>query len=138
MHQVRVCTPQYPVANAPSCWLSIPRITLSVTKVPLEVPHDCGTALIITGMSFEAPFSKKRRSPLEPESSRTLIAIVLAISLVLIPLSSLIARLGRVLAFFSFKLVFSRSYLLEFRLLLFSRNLKSFENRSFAFSRHVS
>jgi hypothetical protein len=34
----------------------------------------------IMGMSFGAPFFKKRRSPLEPESSRTLIALFLASS----------------------------------------------------------
>ncbi len=56
-------------------------LTLFVTKVPLEVPHDCGTALLITGMCLEAPFFKKRRSLLDPESSRTLIVLLLTISL---------------------------------------------------------
>jgi hypothetical protein len=40
--------------------------TLFVTKVPLQVPHDCGTALIIAGTSLEAPIFKKRRSTQDP------------------------------------------------------------------------
>ncbi len=34
--------------------------TLFVTKVPLEVPHDCGTALLITRVcALKLPFSQK-------------------------------------------------------------------------------
>jgi hypothetical protein len=33
--------------------------TLSMTKVPLEVPHDCGVALLITVMLLEALFFKE-------------------------------------------------------------------------------
>ena len=33
--------------------------TLSMTKVPLEVPHNCGVALLITGMLLEALFYEK-------------------------------------------------------------------------------
>ncbi len=74
--------------------------TLFVTKVPLEVPHDCGTALLITGMCFKAPFFKKRRSPLDPESSRTLIVLLLTISSLLTLLSCLTVRFRRDLAIF--------------------------------------
>ena len=38
-----------------------------------STPRLGGTALLIMGMPFEAPFFKKRRSPPDPESSRTLI-----------------------------------------------------------------
>jgi hypothetical protein len=39
------------------------------------VPHDSGTALLTTGMHVMDPFSKKRRSPLEPVLRRTLIVL---------------------------------------------------------------
>ena len=55
--------------------------TFLVLKVPLEVPHDSGTALFTTGMYLLDPFFKKRRSPLEPVSSRSLIVLCLTISL---------------------------------------------------------
>jgi hypothetical protein len=47
------------------------------------VPHDCGTALFIVGMYFLDPFLMKRRSPLDPVSSNTLIVFCLTISLLL-------------------------------------------------------
>ncbi len=46
--------------------------TFLVLKVPLKVLHDSGTALLTTGMYLLDPFPKKRRSPLEPVSRRTL------------------------------------------------------------------
>jgi hypothetical protein len=49
--------------------------TLSVTKVLLEVPHNQGTTRFTTDMRFLDPFFVKRRSPLDPESSRTLIVL---------------------------------------------------------------
>ncbi len=57
--------------------------TFLVLKVPLEVFHDSGTALFTMGMYLLDPFSKKRRSPLDPVSRRTLIVLCLAISLLL-------------------------------------------------------
>ncbi len=47
--------------------------TFLVLKEPLEVLHDSGTALFTMGMYLLDPFSKKRRSPLNPVSRRTLI-----------------------------------------------------------------
>ncbi len=58
--------------------------TFSVLKVPLEVLHDSGTALLTTGMCLLDPFSKKRRSPLDPVSRRTLIVLCLTISFSLV------------------------------------------------------
>ncbi len=55
--------------------------TLFVLKVPFEVPHDCGTTRFIVGMYFWDPFRTKRRSPLDPVSSNTLIVFCLTISL---------------------------------------------------------
>jgi hypothetical protein len=55
--------------------------TFLVLKVPLDVLHDSGTALLTTGMYLLDPFSKKRRSPLDPVSRRTLIVLCLTISL---------------------------------------------------------
>jgi hypothetical protein len=57
--------------------------TFFVIKVPLEVPHDSGTALFTTGMYLLDPFFKKSRSPLDPVSSRTLIVLCLTSSLLL-------------------------------------------------------
>jgi hypothetical protein len=48
-------------------------LTFLVMKVPLEVLHDSGTALLTMDMYLLDPFSKKRRSPLDPVSRRTLI-----------------------------------------------------------------
>jgi hypothetical protein len=39
------------------------------------VPHYSGTALLTTGMHVVDPFSKKRRSPLDPVSRRSLIVL---------------------------------------------------------------
>jgi hypothetical protein len=58
--------------------------TFLVLKTPLEVFHDSGTALFTMGMYLLDPFFKKRRSPLEPVSRRTLIVLCFAISLVLV------------------------------------------------------
>jgi hypothetical protein len=49
-------------------------------------------------MYLEAPFLVKRRSPLDPESWRTLIAFLLATRPVLRPSMGLVARAGHVLA----------------------------------------
>ena len=57
-------------------------------------------------MYLEAPFLVKRRSPLDPESRRTLIAFLLAIRPELWLSSDLVARTGLVLAEFSPTLVF--------------------------------
>ncbi len=58
--------------------------TFLVLKVPLEKLHDSGTALLTTGMYLLDPFSKKRRSALDPVCRRTLIVLCLAISLSLV------------------------------------------------------
>jgi hypothetical protein len=55
--------------------------TILVLKVPLEVLHDSGTALLTTGMYLLDPFSKKRRSPLDPVSRRTLIVFPLLVKI---------------------------------------------------------
>jgi hypothetical protein len=57
--------------------------TFLVLKVPLEVLHDSGTTLLTIGMYLLDPFSKKRRSPLDPVSRRTLIVLCLTTSLLL-------------------------------------------------------
>ncbi len=80
--------------------------TRLVAKVPLEVPHVRGVTLFTMCMYLEAPFLVKRRSLLDPESRRTLIAFLLATRPVLRPSLGLVARAGRVLAEFSFDLVF--------------------------------
>jgi hypothetical protein len=49
-------------------------LTLSVMKVPLEVPHDRETTCFTTEMHLLDPFFMKRRSPLDPESCRVVIA----------------------------------------------------------------
>jgi hypothetical protein len=58
--------------------------TFVVLKVPLEVLNDSRTALLTMGMYLLNPFSKKRRSPLDPVSRRTLIVLCLTISLLLV------------------------------------------------------
>ncbi len=58
--------------------------TFLVLKVPLEVLHDSGTALLTMDMYLLDPFSRKRRSPLDPVSRRTLIVLFLTISLLLV------------------------------------------------------
>jgi hypothetical protein len=55
--------------------------TFLVLKVQLEVLHDSRTALLTMGMYLIDPFSKKRRSPLDPVSRRALIVLWLSISL---------------------------------------------------------
>ncbi len=57
--------------------------TFLVLKVPLEVLHDSGIALLTTGMYLLYPFSKKRRSPLYPVSRRTQKVLCLTTSLLL-------------------------------------------------------
>jgi hypothetical protein len=49
------------------------------------VPHDSGTALFTTGIYLLDPFFKKRRSPVDPVSSRTLLVVYLTNSLLLAP-----------------------------------------------------
>jgi hypothetical protein len=58
--------------------------TFLVLKVPLEVLHDFGAALLTKGMYLVDPFSKKRRSPLDPVTRRTLIVLCLTTSLLLV------------------------------------------------------
>jgi hypothetical protein len=55
--------------------------TFLVLKVPLEVLHDSVTALFTMGMYQLDPFSKKRRSPLNAVSRRTLIVFLMTNSL---------------------------------------------------------
>jgi hypothetical protein len=52
-------------------------------KVPLKVLHDSGTALLTMGIYLLDPFSKKRRSPVDPVSRRTQIVLCLTNSLLL-------------------------------------------------------
>ncbi len=59
--------------------------------MPLEVPHDNGTALFIVGMYLLDPFLMKRRSPLDLVSSNTLIFFCLTISLLLTLLTGLLS-----------------------------------------------
>jgi hypothetical protein len=59
--------------------------TFLVLKVLLEVLYDSRTALFTMGMYLLDPFFKKRRSPLHPVSTRTLIVLLLTKSL---PLAS--------------------------------------------------
>ncbi len=80
--------------------------TCLVTNVPLEVPHDRGLTLVTMNMYLEAPFLAKRRSPLDPESRRTLIALLLATRPMLWLSLGLIAHTGLALADFSSNLVF--------------------------------
>ena len=54
-------------------------LTFLVVKVPFEVPHDCGATLFVNGMYLWDPFLIKRRSPLDPVSSSTLIVFSLTI-----------------------------------------------------------
>ena len=70
--------------------------TLSVTKVPLDVPHDGGTTHLTTEMRLLNPFLIKRRSPLDPESSRTLIVLFLTYSPELMLGSGFLAQSERV------------------------------------------
>ncbi len=63
---------------------SLTSLTFLVVKVPLEVFHDSGTALFTMGMYLLDPFFKKRRSPLEAVSRRTLMVLCFAISLLLV------------------------------------------------------
>ena len=85
--------------------------TLLVKKVPLEVPQECGTALLTVAMLFLATFFKKGRSPLDPESSRTLIVRFWTLRPWLGPFLGPSARSGRCLAPRYPFLVLKRSYL---------------------------
>jgi hypothetical protein len=58
--------------------------TFLVLKVRLEALHDSGTALLTMGMYLLDPFSKKRKSPLDPVSRRTLLVLCLTASLLLV------------------------------------------------------
>ncbi len=79
--------------------------TLSVMKVPLEVPHDWGTTRFTIEMCLLDPFFTKRRSPLDPESSRTLIVLFLTYNPELTLGSGILAWSERVFLLFSIKLV---------------------------------
>jgi hypothetical protein len=79
--------------------------TLSMTKVPLEVPHDWGTTCFTTEMHLLDPFFMKRRSPLDPELSRTLTVLFLTYSQELTLGSGISAQLEHVVLLFSIKLV---------------------------------
>jgi hypothetical protein len=79
--------------------------TLSVTKVLLEVPHDWGATRFTTEMHLLDPFFMKRRSPLDPESSRTLIVLFFTFSPELTLGSGVLAQSKRVFLLFSSKLV---------------------------------
>ncbi len=79
--------------------------TLSVTKVPLEVPHDWGTTHFTMEMRLLDPFFMKRRSPLDPESSKTLIVLFLTYSPELTLGSGVLLQSDRVFLLFSYKLV---------------------------------
>ncbi len=65
--------------------------TFLVRKVPLEMPHDCGAALFVHGVYFWDPFLMKRRSPLNPVWSSTLIVFFLTISPLLTSLAGLLS-----------------------------------------------
>jgi hypothetical protein len=79
--------------------------TLSVTKVPLEVPHNRGTTRFTMEMCLLDPFFMKRRSPLDQESSRTLIVLFLTYSPELMLGSGFLAQSERVFLLFSIELV---------------------------------
>ncbi len=85
--------------------------TLTVMKVPLEVPHNWGTARFTMDMRLLDPFFMKRRSTLDTESSRTLIVLFLTFSPELMLGSGVLAQSERVFLLFSSKLVqFSSNY----------------------------
>ncbi len=108
--------------------------TLSVMKVPLEVPHDWGTTRFTTVMCLLDPFFMKRRSPLDPESSRTLIVLFLTYSPELMLRSGFLAQSEHVFLLFSSKLVRFSSHLAFSQFLrkvswcagIFRRNIGSF------------
>jgi hypothetical protein len=79
--------------------------TLSVTKVPLEVPHDWGTTRFTIKMHLLAPFFHEKRSPLDPESSRTIIVLFLTYSPELTLGPGFLAQSEHVFLLFSIKLV---------------------------------
>ncbi len=83
--------------------------TLSVMKVPLEVPHDWGTTRFTMEMHLLDLFFMKRRSPLDPESSRTLIVLFLTYIAELTLGSDFLAQSGHVFLLFSSKLVWFSS-----------------------------
>ncbi len=57
--------------------------TFLILKVPMEVLHDSGTALLTTSTYLFDHYSKKRRSPLDPVSRRTQTVLCLTPSLLL-------------------------------------------------------
>ncbi len=79
--------------------------TLFVMKVSLEVPHDSGTTHFTMEMHLLDLYFMKRRSPLDPESSRTLIVLFLTYSPELMLGSGILAQSERVFLLFSIKLV---------------------------------
>ncbi len=89
--------------------------TLSVVKVPLEVPHDWGTTSYTIEMHFLDPFFMKRRSPLDPKTSRTLIVLFLTYSPELMPGSGTTAWSEHVFLLLGIKLVQFSSNFFWFR-----------------------
>jgi hypothetical protein len=79
--------------------------TLSVMKVPLEVPRNWGTTCFTTEMHLLDPIFMKRRSPLDPESSRTLIVLFLSYGPELMLGSGILAQSELIFLLFSIKLV---------------------------------
>ncbi len=79
--------------------------TLSVTKVSLEVPHNWGTTRFTTEMHLLDPFFHERMSPLDPESSRTLIVLFLTFNPELTLKSGVLVQSEHVFLLFSSKLV---------------------------------
>ncbi len=79
--------------------------TLSVTKVPLEVPHDWETTRFTTEMHVLDLFFIKWRSPLDPESSRNLIVLFWTFIPELTLGSGVLARPEHVFLLFSSKLL---------------------------------
>jgi hypothetical protein len=79
--------------------------TLSVTKLLLKVPHDLGTTRFTIEMHLLDPIFMKRRSPLDPELSRTLIVLFLTFSPELKLGSGILVRFEHVFLHFSSKLV---------------------------------
>ncbi len=65
---------------------------------------------LYNGDAFTGPFFMKRRSPLDPESSRTLIVLFLTYSPELMLKSGVLAQSERVFLLFSIKLVQLNSY----------------------------
>jgi hypothetical protein len=105
--------------------------TLSVTKVPLEVPHDCGTTRFATEMHLLDSSFITRRSPLDPESSRTHIVLFLIFRPELTLGSGYLAQSERVFLLFIPKLLLFSSNFFDLNADLFSTSLFSFSEKGF-------